>query len=157
MKDNNLDALAKVMSDQTLFSKIIAGEIPSHKVANGDDWYAFLDIFPRRDGHTLVIPYKQVGNLGQLTDVEIANLFIGVKQVQDRLSKVFDTTDFTVCIHDGPLAGQEVPHVHVHVIPRTLGDGGLTLMAMWPNTKHNGEVDHEHLSNIAGKLREVVL
>ena len=157
MKDNNLNALAKVMSDQTLFSKIIAGEIPSHKVANGDDWYAFLDIFPRRDGHTLVIPYKQVGNLGQLTDVEIANLFIGVKQVQDRLSKVFDTTDFTVCIHDGPLAGQEVPHVHVHVIPRTLGDGGLTLMAMWPSTKHNREIDHKHLSNIAGKLREVVL
>ena len=157
MKDNNLNALAKVMSDQTLFSKIIAGEIPSHEVANGDDWYAFLDIFPRRDGHTLVIPHKQVGNLGQLTDVEIANLFIGVKQVQDRLSKVFDTTDFTVCIHDGPLAGQEVPHVHVHVIPRTLGDGGLTLMAMWPRTKHNGEIDHEHLSNIAGKLREVVL
>ena len=157
MKDNNLDALAKVMSDQTLFSKIIAGVIPSHKVASGDDWYAFLDIFPRRDGHTLVIPHKQVGNLGQLTDVEIANLFIGVKQVQDRLSKVFDTTDFTVCIHDGPLAGQEVPHVHVHVIPRTLGDGGLTLMAMWPSTKHNREIDHEHLSNIAGKLREVVL
>lgn len=157
MKDNNLNALAKVMSDQTLFSKIIAGEIPSHKVANGDDWYAFLDIFPRRDGHTLVVPYKQVGNLGQLTDVEIANLFIGVKQVQDRLSKVFDTTDFTVCIHDGPLAGQEVPHVHVHVIPRTLGDGGLTLMAMWPSTEHKGEIDHEHLSNIAGKLREVVL
>ena len=157
MKDNNLNALANVMSDQTLFSKIIAGEIPSHKVANGNDWYAFLDIFPRRDGHTLVIPHKQVGNLGQLTDVEIANLFIGVKQVQDRLSKVFDTTDFTVCIHDGPLAGQEVPHVHVHVIPRTLGDGGLTLMAMWPITKNNGEIDHEHLSHIAGKLREVVL
>ncbi len=145
------------MSDQSLFSKIIAGEIPSHKVANGDDWYAFLDIFPRRDGHTLVIPHQQVGNLCQLTDVEIANLFIGVKQVQDRLSKVYDTTDFTVCIHDGPLAGQEVPHVHVHVIPRTLDDGGLTLMAMWPSTKHSGEIDHDHLSNIAGKLREVAL
>mgnify|MGYP001161117975 FL=1 len=157
MKDNNLNALAKAMSDQTLFSKIIAGEIPSHKVASGDDWYAFLDIFPRRDGHTLVIPHKQVGNLRQLTDAEIANLFTGVKQVQNRLSEVFDTTDFTVCIHDGPLAGQEVPHVHVHVIPRTMGDGGLTLMAMWPSTKHNGEINHEHLSNIAEKLREVAL
>ena len=157
MKDNNLNALAKAMSDQTLFSKIIAGEIPSHKVASGDDWYAFLDIFPRRDGHTLVIPHKQVGNLRQLTDAEIANLFTGVKQVQNRLSEVFDTTDFTVCIHDGPLAGQEVPHVHVHVIPRTMGDGGLTLMAMWPSTMHNGEINHEHLSSIAEKLREVAL
>ena len=157
MKDNNLNALAKAMSDQTLFSKIIAGEIPSHMVASGDGWFAFLDIFPRRDGHTLVIPHKQVGNLRQLTDVEIANLFTGVKQVQNRLSEVFDTTDFTVCIHDGPLAGQEVPHVHVHVIPRTMGDGGLTLMAMWPSTKHNGEINQEHLSNIAEKLREVAL
>ena len=157
MKDNNLNALAEAMSDQTLFSKIIAGDIPSHKVASGNDWYAFLDIFPRRDGHTLVIPHKQVGNLQQLSDEEVASLFLGVKQVQRRLSKVFDTTDFTICLHDGPLAGQEVPHVHVHVIPRTIDDGGMTLMAMWPNTNNNGEVNHEQLSVIAQKLIGVTL
>lgn len=157
MKDNNLNALAKAMSDQTLFGKIIAGEIPSHRVGSGKDWYAFLDIFPRRDGHTLVIPHRQVANLQQLTDDEIASLFLGVKQVQMKLSKVFDTTDFTICLHDGPLAGQEVPHVHVHVIPRTRGDGGKTLMAMWPNAEIIGEPNHGNLSTLAQKLSEVEL
>ena len=109
MKDNNLNALAEAMSDQTLFSKIIAGDIPSHKVASGNDWYAFLDIFPRRDGHTLVIPHKQVRNLQQLSDEEVASLFLGVKQVQRRLSKVFDTTDFTYLQH---IASQIKTHLN---------------------------------------------
>jgi histidine triad (HIT) family protein len=140
------------MDDQTLFGKIIAGEIPSHKVASGDNWYAFLDIYPRREGHTLVIPHKQVVNLQELSSVEVAGLFNGVKMVQKKLSEVFQTSDFTICIHDGPLAGQEVPHVHVHVIPRTAGDGGGTLMAMWPPTQNTGEVNHDYLANIAAQL-----
>ena len=152
MKDNNSSALAKYMSEDTLFGKIIAGEIPSHKVASGDNWYAFLDIYPRREGHTLVIPHKQVVNLQELSSVEVADLFNGVKMVQKKLSAVFQTTDFTICIHDGPLAGQEVPHVHVHVIPRTAGDGGGTLMTMWPSTSNTGEVNHDYLANIAAQL-----
>ena len=74
-----------------------------------------------------------------------------------KLSMVFDTTDFTICLHDGPLAGQEVPHVHVHVIPRTRGDGGETLMAMWPNAEISGEPNHGNLSTLAQKLSEVEL
>ena len=140
------------MSEDTLFGKIIAGEIPSHKVASGDNWYAFLDIYPRREGHTLVIPHKQVVNLQDLSSVEVAGLFNGVKMVQKKLSEVFQTFDFTICIHDGPLAGQEVPHVHVHVIPRTAGDGGGTLMAMWPPTQNTGEVNHDYLANLAAEL-----
>lgn len=155
MKDNNSPALAKYMSEGTLFGKIIAGEIPSHKVASGDNWYAFLDIYPRREGHTLVIPHKQVVNLQELSSVEVAGLFNGVKMVQKKLSAVFQTTDFTICIHDGPLAGQEVPHVHVHVIPRTAGDGGGTLMAMWPSTPNTGEVNHDNLADTAARLAGV--
>ena len=154
VKDNNLNALASTMSEPTLFGKIIAGEIPAHKVASGQDWFAFLDIFPRRKGHTLVVPHKQVSNLQDLDDQEIANLFIGVREVQNKLSKVFATADFTICVHDGPLAGQEVPHVHVHVIPRNAGDGGRTLMAMWPDTV-TGEPNHAELAEIASRLSEV--
>jgi len=154
VKNNNSFALAKAMGEQTLFGKIIAGEIPSHKVASGTDWYAFLDILPRREGHTLVIPNKQVSNLQDLSEQEIASLFLGVKTVQRKLSQFFKTTDFTICIHDGPLAGQEVPHVHVHVIPRTKGDGGKTLMSMWPNSVSR-DVDHTALANLASKLSEV--
>ena len=77
----------------------------------------------------------------------------GVCQVESILSKKFNTSDFTICIHDGPLAGQEVPHVHVHVIPRTSGDGGGTLQALWPNAPPiGGQVDHSALAELAKQL-----
>ena len=144
------------MTAQTIFDKILSGEIPSHEVGRGNNWYAFLDIFPRREGHTLVIPHKAVSHLSQLSDEQIAGLFSGVKEVQQKLGKVFSTQDFTICLHDGPLAGQEVPHVHVHVIPRTSGDGGLTLMSMWPKTRTAGEADHVNLANLAKQIVEMI-
>ena len=107
------------MAEPTLFERILSGEIPSHKIGEGEGWYAFLDIFPRREGHTLVIPTTPVQRLAQLDERERSQLMSGVVEVQTRLSNYFGTTDFTVLIHDGPLAGQEVPHVHVHVLPRT--------------------------------------
>ena len=137
----------------TLFERILSGEIPSHEVAKGDGWYAFLDIFPRRQGHTLVIPTRPVQRLAALTQDERSSLMDGVAEVQHRLGRKFSTTDFTVCVHDGPLAGQEVPHVHVHVLPRTSGDGGGTLMAMWPATPI-AEPDHGSLGSLATALRE---
>ncbi len=137
----------------TLFEHILSGEIPSHEVAKGDGWYAFLDIFPRREGHTLVIPTRPVQRLAALTQDERSSLMDGVAEVQQRLGRQFSTTDFTVCLHDGPLAGQEVPHVHVHVLPRTSGDGGGTLMAMWPATPI-AEPDHGSLGSLATALRE---
>ena len=139
----------------TLFERILLGEIPSHEVAKGEGWYAFLDIFPRREGHTLVIPIRPVQRLAELTPEEGAQLMSGITAVQRRLGSRFGTTDFTVCLHDGPLAGQEVPHVHVHVLPRTAGDGGGTLMAMWP-TPSAGEPDHARLGALAAELREAV-
>ena len=140
----------------TLFEKILRGEIPSHKVAEGEKWFAFLDIFPRRSGHTLVIPRRGVQRLNELDSNEQAALMEGVAEVQRVLGAYFSTTDFTVCIHDGPLAGQEVPHVHVHVIPRNAEDGGLTLQSMWPDAPPlGGDVDHDSLGSLSAQLQEV--
>jgi histidine triad (HIT) family protein len=139
----------------TLFENIINGVVPSHRVASGEGWYAFLDIFPRREGHTLVIPTAPVQRLSDLSRDERHRLMDGVSTVQDLLAKRFQTTDFTVCLHDGPLAGQEVPHVHVHVLPRTEGDGGGTLMSMWPRTS-TGTPDHIALAALASSLQDVV-
>ena len=138
----------------TLFEKILTGDIPSHRVASGEGWYAFLDIFPRREGHTLVIPRRGVQRLADLSPKEQADLMEGVTRVQHVLGQRFETTDFTVCVHDGPLAGQEVPHVHVHVLPRTENDGGSTLMAMWPKTNLT-EPDHAALASLASSLQDV--
>ena len=144
------------MAETPLFDRILEKSIHSLKVAEGEKWYAFLDIFPRRDGHTLVIPKQSVQRISQLNHEIRDSLFDGVVQVQRILSKHFATEDFTVCIHDGPLAGQEVPHVHVHVIPRNSGDGGSTLHAMWPNTPPpTKEPDHEAFALLSSKLQEV--
>ncbi len=141
------------MAEQTLFERILSGEIPSHKIASGEGWYAFLDIFPRREGHTLVIPTNPVQRIVQLTEIERSRLMSGVVEVQRLLTNHFATTDFTVVVHDGPLAGQEVPHVHVHVLPRTAGDNGSTLAAMWPHSPHV-EPDHAALEILATRIIE---
>ena len=139
----------------TLFDSILSGQIPSHCVAQGESWYAFLDIFPRREGHTLVIPRKPAQRLSELSPDELSGLMEGITVVQQRLGAHFSTTDFTICLHDGPLAGQEVPHVHFHVIPRNEGDGGGTLMSMWPKTI-NAEPNHESLASLATSLQGVI-
>ena len=139
------------MADKSLFEHILSGDIPSHKVGSGEGWYAFLDIFPRREGHTLVIPTTAVSRIGDLSTLERSHLMEGVVEVQRLLTKKFATTDFTVVVHDGPLAGQEVAHVHIHVLPRTENDSGKTLAAMWPRQSH--EIDHEKLRVLASELQ----
>ena len=139
------------MADKSLFEHILSGDIPSHKVGSGEGWYAFLDIFPRREGHTLVIPTTAVSRIGDLSTIERSRLMEGVVEVQRILTAKFSTTDFTIVVHDGPLAGQEVAHVHVHVLPRTENDSGKTLAAMWPHQPH--EIDHEKLRVLASKLQ----
>jgi histidine triad (HIT) family protein len=136
----------------TLFTKIINGEIPSSMVAKGEGWFAFLDIFPRRSGHTLVVPIEQQTHLVQLSRESRSALIEGVVEVQRRLSEEFDTSDFSIVIHDGADAGQEVPHVHVHVIPRTMNDGGGGLNSMWPVTSIDAEPDFTTLNELAGRL-----
>ena len=69
------------MSEGTLFQRILSGEVPSHKIGSGEGWYAFLDIFPRREGHTLVIPTKPVQRIAELSDHERSCLFEGVVTV----------------------------------------------------------------------------
>ena len=94
------------MAEKTLFEHILSGDIPSHKVGSGEGWYAFLDIFPRREGHTLVIPITAASRMKDLSPLERSQLMEGVVEVQRLLAIKFNTTDFTVVVHDGPLAGQ---------------------------------------------------
>jgi len=134
-----------------LFEHILSGDIPSHKVGSGEGWYAFLDIFPRREGHTLVIPTTPVSRMRDLSTLERSQLMEGVVEVQRLLTIKFNTTDYTVVVHDGPLAGQEVPHVHIHILPRTENDSGKTLASMWPHQSQ--EIDHDKLRVLASELQ----
>ena len=138
------------MDEPTLFTKIILGEIPSSKVAEGDEWYAFLDINPHRPGHTLVVPKEQAQRISELSPSNRRALLDGVVEVQRRLSIEFQTIDFSVNLNDGPLAGQEVPHVHFHVSPR-LAEGSHR--PMWTQNQESSEPDFSMLAALAERLQ----
>lgn len=96
----------------TIFSKIVAGEIPSYKVAEDDRFYAFLDINPLVKGHTLVIPKREVDYIFDLSDEELAAMHVFAKHVAAAIKKAFP------CIKVGEaVLGLEVPHAHIHLIP----------------------------------------
>ena len=96
----------------TIFSKIVAGEIPSYKVAEDANFYAFLDINPLAQGHTLVIPKREVDYFFDLTDEEIGAMQIFAKKVAIAIKEAFP------CIKVGQaVLGLEVPHAHIHLVP----------------------------------------
>ena len=138
----------------SLFSKIIKGEIPASFIAKQESWVAFLDINPRAEGHTLVVPVEQKQRIRDLSNESQHSLMEGVAMVSEKLCNHFGTLDCTIVVHDGPAAGQEIPHVHVHVIPRSKEDGGKSLLAMFPDTPHPGKLDPEFsaLATLAEQL-----
>ena len=96
----------------TIFSKIIAGEIPSYKVAESESFYAFLDINPLVKGHTLVVPKREVDYLFDLNDDEVAAIHVFAKSVAKAIRKVIPCKKVGEAV-----IGLEVPHAHIHLIP----------------------------------------
>jgi len=98
----------------TIFSRIIAGEIPSYKVAENEDFYAFLDINPIAEGHTLVVPKKEEDYLFDLDDKTLGDMMVFSKRVAKALKKAVPCKRIGVTV-----IGLEVPHAHIHLIPIT--------------------------------------
>jgi len=96
----------------SIFSKIISGEIPCHKVAENESCFAFLDIAPLAVGHTLVVPKREVDKYFDLSDEEIAQINIFAKTISSAIERVVPCTRIGVAV-----IGLEVPHAHIHLIP----------------------------------------
>ncbi len=96
----------------SIFTKIIHGEIPCHKIAENDSCIAFLDISPLQKGHTLIIPKREVDYIFDLEDSELAELMSFAKQVSKGIKSSFDCNRVGVTV-----IGLEVPHAHIHLIP----------------------------------------
>ncbi len=96
----------------SIFSKIIAGEIPSYKIAEDDAHYAFLDINPLNEGHTLVVPKHEVDYIFDLDDAEYAALTLFAKRVAAAIGKAMPCKRVAVAV-----LGLEVPHAHIHLVP----------------------------------------
>lgn len=96
----------------TLFSRIVSGEIPCHKIAENDEFLAFLDIMPLAEGHTLVIPKTEVDYFFDLDDGALGRINLFAKEVAQMMKKAIPCKRIGVAI-----IGLEVPHAHVHLIP----------------------------------------
>ena len=107
-----------------LFCKIIAGEIPSYKVYEDEFVYAFLDINPMSRGHTVVIPKIHIERFTEMAPEDVGRLFRSVSQVARSIEQILSIPGSNIGINNGEVAGQIVPHVHVHIIPRRENDNG---------------------------------
>lgn len=96
----------------SIFSKIISGEIPSHKIAETDHFLAFLDVFPLTTGHVLVVPKQEVDNIFDLDDETFAGLHLFAKIVAVAVKKAIPCVKVGVAV-----IGLEVPHAHIHLVP----------------------------------------
>lgn len=96
----------------TIFSKIIAGEIPSYKVAEDEKFYAFLDINPITWGHTLVVPKQETDYLFDIDDKQIGEMMVFAKKVAAAIKTTFECRKVGMAV-----LGLEVPHAHIHLIP----------------------------------------
>lgn len=125
----------------TIFTKIIKGEIPCYKVAEDDNYFAFLDINPVQKGHVLVVPKIEEDYIFRLDDETLSGLMVFAKKVALAIEKAVSCTRVAVAV-----IGLEVPHVHIHLIP-IHRESDL-------NFAHKKEVEAEEMAKIAKAIAE---
>ena len=128
----------------SIFSKIINGEIPSYKIAEDDNYFAFLDISPLAKGHTLVVPKKEVDYIFNLEDDLLAGLHIFSKKVAKAIENVIKCKRIGIAV-----IGLEVPHTHIHLIP-------INNVSDIDFSRKKLKLSDEELIEIAKKIREEV-
>ncbi|MEM6615945.1 MAG: HIT family protein [Pseudomonadota bacterium] len=130
---------------ENIFSKIIAGDIPSHKVYEDDDTFVFMDIMPRADGHMLVIPKTGARNILDIAPETLTKVILVTQKMAKAAMTALDADGITLSQFSEPAGGQEVYHLHFHVIPRKQG------VTMKPPASF--QEDHGKLAEIAEKIR----
>jgi histidine triad (HIT) family protein len=124
----------------TIFDRIIAGEIPCHKVFEDERVLAFLDIGPLSRGHTLVIPKEAAATLDQLSDESAAAIGAVLPRICRAIMQATGAGAYNVLQNNGKAAHQEVEHVHFHIIPRRRGESLTGLEVTWrPGSLEDGE------------------
>lgn len=116
-----------------LFCKIIAGQIPADKIYEDEYALAFLDIHPRAPGHVLIVPKRHMSDVTELEFAEVGQFFGTAQKIIRLLQDGLSPDGFTLGINHGKVAGQEVEHLHLHVLPRFANDGGASLQSVVHN------------------------
>lgn len=139
------------MPPDCIFCQIVAGDIPSRTVYEDDDVFAFLDANPMAPGHTLVIPKAHHETLGDLPEAAGDPIFSTLHRLTPFIEMAVDADASTVAFNNGEAAGQEVPHVHGHIIPRFEDDGGAPIHAV---AGSRPDLDDAELDDIAARIRD---
>ena len=128
----------------TIFSKIIAGEIPSYKIAENEKFFAFLDIFPLVKGHVLVVPKLEVDKLFDMPDDYLAGMLVFAKPIAHAIEKAFNCNRCGISV-----VGLEVPHAHIHLVPmNTANDLNFTKGKIKITAEELKEVQEKILSKL---------
>ena len=130
----------------SIFSKIIEGSIPSVRIDETENEIAFLDIMPCAEGHTLIVPKKEVERFEDMAPEDSTSLMMFLQRVSRAVSSAFEGVDYNVILNNGVQAGQEVMHVHFHIIPRL-----ERTSRMFGNRKN---VSTEELQKTADRIRK---
>ena len=126
-----------------VFCKIVNGEIKSRLIMESKNSIAFLDAFPVTKGHTLVIPKTHYGKIQDMSQDDSVDLFRVVYEVVFKIDKITGST--LLAIHNGKESGQEIPHVHVHLIPRQSNDLAGPVHSMFKNRPNLSDEEFDQL------------
>ena len=132
-----------------VFCKIVQGKIPSRKIMETDKSLAFLDAFPLTKGHILVIPKNHYVKIQEMKKEDNTDLFDTVRIMAGRIERLASSS--LIAIHNGKESGQEVPHVHVHIIPRSTDDGAGPVHSMF---RQRPKLTDSEFEDLAQKLRD---
>jgi len=132
---------------ECIFCKIVDGSLAAEVVYQDEHVLAFLDIHPSVPGHTLVIPKRHAETVDRLPEAEVGPLFLGVRRVMGLLERGLEPAGLNVGWNHGWAAGQRVGHLHVHLLPRQNGDGGMGVQFL----VHSGSPGA--LAEIAARIR----
>jgi histidine triad (HIT) family protein len=132
-----------------VFCRIIGGEIISHKVYEDERTLAFLDIHPSTPGHTLIVPKAHIARVEDLSERDAEALFGTLHKIVGGIQEAVGAPASTIGVNNGRESGQEVPHVHIHVIPRSRGDRGGIIQGI----ARSHRPDNDEMIEIAEKIR----
>jgi len=134
-----------------IFCKIVRGEIPASVVFEDDTCMAFMDIFPVKQGHCLLIPKKHYENMLDVDPDVVAHLAKRLAELTRKVKAAFNPEGVLNIVANGPGAGQEIPHLHFHVIPRNSSD---EFRFLFPSGYREKMADREELDEVARKIAD---
>jgi histidine triad (HIT) family protein len=138
-----------VSEKECIFCRIARGEIPSKKVFEDAETFAFLDINPRNPGHVLVIPKKHAETILDMDEEDAGVLFMAVRRVAGKVMAATKAQGISIAQSNGPAAGQVVSHAHFHVIPRFANEGPPGLESMLPSKR----LDDKSMEQVASAIK----